>query len=68
MVGVCREQRVGKLKAFKGRITVVQGATNDAEVIKRAVSGCDGVLVVMREAIWPWENEIFSGAVDAGSA
>ena len=47
VVGVCREQSVGKLDAFKGRITVVSGATNDAEVIKRAVSGCDGVLVVL---------------------
>ena len=47
VVGVCREQSVGKLDAFKGRITVVPGATNDPEVIKRAVAGCDGVLVVL---------------------
>ena len=47
VVGVCREQSVEKLDAFKGRITVVPGATNDAEVIKKAVSGCDGVLVVL---------------------
>ncbi len=47
VVGVCREVSVGKLDAFKGRITVLSGATNDAEVIKRAVSGCDGVLVVL---------------------
>jgi putative NADH-flavin reductase len=47
VVGVCREQSVGKLDAFKGRITVVPGATDDREVIKRAVSGCDGVLVVL---------------------
>ena len=47
VVGVCREESVGKLDAFKGRITVVPGATNDREVIKRAVAGCDGVLVVM---------------------
>ena len=44
VVGVCREQSVGKLDAFKGRITIVPGATNDREVIKRAVAGCDGVL------------------------
>jgi hypothetical protein len=44
---VCREQSVGKLDAFKGRITVVPGATDDREVIKRAVAGCDGVLVVL---------------------
>jgi NAD(P)-dependent dehydrogenase (short-subunit alcohol dehydrogenase family) len=47
VVGVCREESVGKLDAFKGRITVVPGATNDLEVIKRAVAGCDGVLVVL---------------------
>src|SRR3989337_2706471 len=47
VVGVCREQSVGKLDAFKGRITVVPGATDDPEVIKRAVAGCDGVLVVL---------------------
>ena len=47
VVGVCREGSVGKLDAFKGRITVVPGATNDAEVAKRAVAGCDGVLVVL---------------------
>jgi len=47
VVGVCRERSVGKLDAFKGRITVVPGATNDREVIRRAVAGCDGVLVVL---------------------
>ena len=47
VVGVCRQQSVGKLDRFKGRITVVPGATNDREVIKRAVVGCDGVLVVL---------------------
>jgi len=47
VVGVCREESVEKLNAFKGRITVVPGSTDDAEVIKRAVSGCDGVLVVL---------------------
>ena len=47
VVGVCREESIGKLDAFKGRITVMPGATNDAEVIKRAVAGCDGVLVVL---------------------
>ena len=47
VVGVCREQSVGKLDAFKGRITVIPGATDDREVMKRAVAGCGGVLVVM---------------------
>jgi len=47
VVAVCREQSVAKLAAFDGRITVVPGATDDREVIGRAVSGCDGVLVVL---------------------
>jgi len=47
VVGVCREQSVQKLDAFKGRITVIPGATDDREVIERAVAGCAGVLVVM---------------------
>jgi NADPH:quinone reductase-like Zn-dependent oxidoreductase len=47
VVGVCRERSVGKLDAFKGRISVIPGATNDREVIKKAVAGCDGVLTVL---------------------
>src|SRR5207247_9745673 len=47
VVSVCREESGRKLDTFKGRITVVPGATNDAEVIKRAVAGCEGVLVVL---------------------
>lgn len=47
VVGVCREQSVGKLAEFAGRITVVPGATDDREVVGRAVAGCDGVLVVL---------------------
>src|SRR5919107_4351731 len=47
VVGVCREESVGKLDRFKGRISVVPGATDDREVIKRAVAGCDAVLVVL---------------------
>jgi len=42
VVGVCRERSVGKLDAFKGRITIIPGATNDREVIEKAVAGCDG--------------------------
>jgi hypothetical protein len=44
---VCRKQSIGKLDELKGRITVAPGATNDPEVIKKAVEGCDGVLVVL---------------------
>jgi len=47
VVGVCREQSVEKLDAFKRRITVFPGATDDREVIERALAGCDGVLVVL---------------------
>src|SRR5512133_3340388 len=47
VVGVCREQSVRKLAEFEGRIEIVPGATDDREVIKRAVAGCDGVLVVL---------------------
>jgi len=47
VVGVCRQKSVRKLDRFGGRITVVPGATNDPEVIQRAVAGCDAVLVVL---------------------
>ena len=47
VVGVCRHESVRKLDSFKGRITLVPGSTNDPEVIKTAVAGCDGVLVVL---------------------
>jgi NAD(P)-dependent dehydrogenase (short-subunit alcohol dehydrogenase family) len=47
VTGVCRAESVGKLDGFQRRITILPGATNDAEVIKRAVSGCGGVLVVL---------------------
>ena len=56
VVGVCRERSVGKLDAFKGRITVIPGATNDREVIKKAVAGCDGVLAVLV----PWGQKHYS--------
>lgn len=47
VVAVCREKSVGKLAAFAGRITLVPGQTDDREVIRRAVAGCDGVLTVL---------------------
>jgi uncharacterized protein YbjT (DUF2867 family) len=47
VVAVCREQSIGKLVEFEGRIDVVAGATDDREVIERAVAGCAGVLVVL---------------------
>ncbi len=42
-----REQSVPKLDRFTSRITIVPGATNDREVIRQAVAGCDGVLTVL---------------------
>ena len=56
IVAVCREQSLPKLTAFKDRITIVPGATNDRDVIKRAVSGCDGVLTVLA----PWGIQQYS--------
>ncbi|HSE10649.1 MAG TPA: NAD(P)H-binding protein [Nocardioidaceae bacterium] len=50
VVAVCREQSVSKLDDFRGRITVVPGATDDREVIARATEGCDAVLTVLA----PW--------------
>ena len=47
VVGVCRAQSVDKLARFQGRITIVPGATNDREVVARAVAGCDAVLTVL---------------------
>lgn len=62
VVGVCRERSVGKLDAFKGRITVIPGATNDREVIRKAVAGCDGVLTVLV----PWGvHQYSSGTAQA---
>ncbi len=53
VVGVCREESVPKLDDYKERITIVPGATNDREVVGKAVEGCDGVLVVLV----PWGVE-----------
>ena len=53
VVGVCREKSAGKLDGFRGRITVIPGATNDRAVIEQAVAGCDGVLTVLV----PWGSE-----------
>ncbi len=62
VVGVCRERSVSKLDAFKGRVTVFSGATNDREVIQKAVAGCDGVLAVLV----PWGTHHYaSGTAQA---
>jgi hypothetical protein len=56
VVGVCRENSVEKLDEFKDHITIIPGATNDREVIKKAVTGCDGVLTVLV----PWGVQNYS--------
>jgi hypothetical protein len=62
VVGVCRERSVSKLEAFKGRITIMPGATNDRAVIQQAVAGCDGVLTVLV----PWGAQHYaSGTAQA---
>ena len=45
VVAVCREQSATKLADFERQITIVPGATDDRDVIQRAVVGCDGVLL-----------------------
>jgi hypothetical protein len=53
---------VSKLEAFKGRITVIPGPTNDRQVIQKAVAGCDGVLTVLV----PWGvHQYASGTAQA---
>ncbi|ADB50697.1 NAD(P)-dependent oxidoreductase [Conexibacter woesei] len=56
VVGVCRERSVPKLAAYADRITIVPGPTNDREVIRKAVAGCDGVLTVLV----PWRVQQYS--------
>lgn len=62
VVGVCRERSVSKLDAFKARMMIFPGDTNDQAVIKQAVAGCDGVLTVLA----PWGNRHYaSGTAQA---
>jgi hypothetical protein len=62
VVGVCREQSVAKLDAFRDRISIVPGPTDDRDVIERAVSGCNGVLTILA----PWGmNHYASGTAAA---
>ena len=56
VVGVCRERSVDKLAAYKDRITIVPGATDDRQVMQQAVAGCDGVLTVLV----PWGMQHYS--------
>jgi hypothetical protein len=53
---------VHKLDAFRERITILPGFTNDRAVIEKAVAGCDGVLTVLV----PWgANHYASGTAQA---
>ena len=62
VIGVCRDESVNKLEAFKDSITIIPGATNNPEVIQKAVSECDGVLTVLV----PWGiNQYSSGTAQA---
>lgn len=56
VVAVCRQRSVEKLDRFNGLISIVPGATNNPEVIKKAVDGCDGVLTVLV----PWGMQKYS--------
>jgi hypothetical protein len=56
VVGVCRPESVGKLDNVKDRIALMPGRTDDRDVIKRAVDGCDGVLTVLA----PWGVQAYS--------
>src|ERR1700721_2755331 len=47
VVGVCGKHSVGTRESLQRRITMTPGATNAREVIRRAVAGCDAVLVVL---------------------
>lgn len=56
VVAVCRQQSIEKLSRFNGRISIIPGATNNPAVIKKAVSGCEGVLTVLV----PWGMQQYS--------
>ncbi len=56
VVGVCREKSVAKLDEYRDRIRIVPGMTDDREVIRTAVAGCDAVLTVLV----PWGTHHYS--------
>lgn len=62
VVGVCRHKSVEKLDVFKDRITIIPGATNDRQIIEKALAGCDGALTVLV----PWGvHDYSSGTAQA---
>ena len=56
VVGVCRSKSIDKLDRFRDCITIFPGATNDREVISKAVAGCKSVLTVLV----PWGVQQYS--------
>ncbi len=56
VVGVCRGKSVDKLDRFRDRIKISPGATNDRELINKAVAGRKGVLTVLV----PWGVQQYS--------
>lgn len=54
--GVCRESSVAKLDPFKDRMTIFPGATNNRDVVKRAIADCDAVLTVLV----PWGRKHYA--------
>jgi len=56
VVGVCRSKSVNKLDKFRDRMTIIPGATNDRELVSKAVKGCQGVLTVLV----PWGVQQYS--------
>ncbi|WP_286238781.1 NAD(P)-dependent oxidoreductase [Neptuniibacter halophilus] len=56
VVAVCRPESVPKLEPYREQIRIIPGKTNDREVIREAVKGCSGVLVVLA----PWGVQQYS--------
>lgn len=56
VVGVCRAKSIHKLEDYKDSITLFSGATNDRELIKKAVEDCQAVLTVLV----PWGVQQYS--------
>ncbi len=62
VVCVCRERSIGKLDFCKGQVRIFPGFTNDRDVVRTAVSDCDGVLTVL----FPWGRQHYaSGTAQA---
>jgi hypothetical protein len=56
VVAVCRHESVTKLGDVASKITIVPGPTDDRDVVRTAVAGCDAVLTVLV----PWGVQGYS--------